>query len=63
MEDGKVHRGPGSGSIRVFKNGNCSICDKKNLEIVLFDEDWNDGNGECIDVCKDCLKKALEMLE
>lgn len=38
----------------------CYECDQLSKSMVVFN---NDEKGEEVPICKECLKKALEMLE
>lgn len=53
------------GTITISSNsigdGSCDICNERLVKRYANLEDWDSEN--MIIICKDCLKKALEMLE
>ena len=45
-----------------YKNQRCEECEELKDKIIQFELDGDDEDGVVGWVCKDCLKKALEML-
>ena len=50
-------------TMKYRKKNDCQICLKENIEIVDLDDDGHWAYKNVIGICRDCLKKALKLLE